>query len=153
MDLLMKTVDDPQEAQAFAELLDRYASETTDEFRDHDLPAGVGQRLVERHFGAEESVLVVARIQGQDTFAGLCLTIPFEDPLMGTRVPFVAALWVEPDYRHRGLAKHLVDAVSSSLEERGIHQLAARAGHNDDALISMGERWGFVRQWEWMVRE
>jgi hypothetical protein len=31
--------------------------------------------------------------------------------------------------------------------------LSARAGHNDDALISMGERWGFVRQWEMMVRE
>ena len=30
---------------------------------------------------------------------------------------------------------------------------AGRAGHNDDALISMGERWGFLRAWELFVRE
>ena len=32
-------------------------------------------------------------------------------------------------------------------------ELWARAAHNDDALISMGERWGFVRAWELMSAE
>jgi hypothetical protein len=43
--------------------------------------------------------------------------------------------------------------VQSVLAERGMRVLAARAGHNDDALISMGERWGFVRAWELMLFE
>ncbi len=55
--------------------------------------------------------------------------------------------------RHQGLAAKLVAEVSAVLRERGMMSLAARAGHNDDALISMGERWGFVRTWEMMVRE
>ena len=50
-------------------------------------------------------------------------------------------------------AKALVEGVSGLLRDRGMSTLAARAGHNDDALISMGERWGFVRQWELMVLE
>ena len=39
------------------------------------------------------------------------------------------------------------------LGQRGLRTLAARAGHNDDALISMGERWGFVRAWELLLYE
>ena len=35
----------------------------------------------------------------------------------------------------------------------GLDALAARAPLNDDALISMGERWGFIRQWAYLVYE
>jgi len=65
----------------------------------------------------------------------------------------VLILFVSPSARHGGLAGALVEAATAELAGRGIPLLAARAGHNDDALISMGERWGFVRQWELMVRE
>jgi GNAT superfamily N-acetyltransferase len=65
----------------------------------------------------------------------------------------VLLLFVSPDVRHRGLARAMVDAVTRVLAARGHEKLAARAAHNDDALISMGERWGFVRQWEMMLRE
>jgi GNAT superfamily N-acetyltransferase len=65
----------------------------------------------------------------------------------------VLVLYVEPDARHRGVARALVEEATRLLAARGLRRLAARAGHNDDALISMGERWGFVRQWELMLRE
>jgi GNAT superfamily N-acetyltransferase len=98
-------------------------------------------------------VLLVAESSRGKTDLGVCLTGPFEDPLIGARVPMVLLLFVSPDVRHRGLAHAMVEEVSRLLMERGHRTLAARAGHNDDALISMGERWGFVRQWEMMLRE
>ena len=90
---------------------------------------------------------------GLDCDLGLCLVGPFEDPLTAERTPMVLALYVEPAVRHRGLARALVDEARAVLAERGFHRLAARAGHNDDALVSMGERWGYVRQWELMLLE
>ena len=38
----------------------------------------------------------------------------------------------------------------AALLERGVERLGARVEHNDDARISMGERWGWTRAWEWM---
>ena len=84
---------------------------------------------------------------------GLCLTVPFEDPLTGEILPMIVILRVDPNLRHRGIARALVDDARSILAERGHGILAARAGHNDDALISMGERWGFLRHWELMLHE
>jgi hypothetical protein len=51
------------------------------------------------------------------------------------------------------VARALVHETARLLAARGAGTLAARAGHNDDALISMGERWGFVRSWELLARE
>ena len=62
----------------------------------------------------------------------------------------ILALWVDPDWRHRGLARALVGRVH---DELGAAVIGARAAHNDDALISMGERWGFVRSFEVMFHE
>ena len=42
---------------------------------------------------------------------------------------------------------------AEQLAARGVRGISARVGHNDDALISMGERWGFVRHWELLLRE
>ena len=84
---------------------------------------------------------------------GRCLTGPFADPLLGTTQPMVLVLHVDPSLRHRGVARELIAHADGLLYARGHATLAARAGHNDDALISMGERWGFVRSWELMVRE
>jgi hypothetical protein len=52
-----------------------------------------------------------------------------------------------------GEQRALVERCRALLASRGHKRLAARALHNDDALISMGERWGFVRAWEWMLYE
>ena len=68
-------------------------------------------------------------------------------------VPMILVLHVETAWRHRGVARALLERVSELLAARGVRGLAARVGHNDDALISMGERWGFVRTFELMARE
>jgi hypothetical protein len=47
----------------------------------------------------------------------------------------------------------LIQRALQILSDRGCPELAARVGHNDDALISMGERWGFTRLWEFILRE
>ena len=106
---------------------------------------------MERHFAHDAMLLLVA--ESEEGVHGVLLTAPLEDPLTGEVVPIIVVLHVESDVRHRGLARALVTDARSVLAERGYGVLAARAGHNDDALISMGERWGFLRHWELMLHE
>ena len=103
-----------------------------------------------------ESVFVVAESmepKEDGATVGLCLTGPLVDPLTADRFPMVIVCWVAPAYRHRGLARHLLEDVARQLEGRGYPALATRTDHNDDALISMGERWGFTRRWEILLRD
>jgi len=153
MDLTLRILNDRSEALDLAPTFDVIAAEINAEFRDTPVPEAVGLNLIRRHFGDPEMVVATALDKDLGERLGLCVTAPLEDPLFGERLPLIVLLHVHPDHRHRGIAGHLVKAVSVELESRGIHQLAARAGHNDDALISMGERWGFVRHWEVMLRE
>jgi GNAT superfamily N-acetyltransferase len=153
MDVTLEILEAPDDALDLAAAIDDYARETTAEFRDEDPAEGVGLRLVKRHFTVPECVFLVARDKARGERIGMCVTAPLEDPLLGERMPTVVVLFVHPDYRHRGLASQMVQAVRAELESRGLASLAARAAHNDDALISMGERWGFVRVYEIMVRE
>ena len=149
----IRRIEDLQSALDLAPALEAYAAQATAEFRDVPLPEGTCRRFFARSFSEPETVLVVAETVEGRSDLGVCLTGPFEDPLTAGRLPMVLILFVSPHARHRGLAGALVDEVTATLSERGMPSLAARAGHNDDALISMGERWGFVRQWEMMVRE
>jgi GNAT superfamily N-acetyltransferase len=153
MNAQLRRITTIDEALTLAPAMDAYAAQAMAEFLDGPLPEGVSRRFFERHFESAETVLLVAESARGKTDLGVCLTGPFEDPLIGSRAPMVLLLFVSPDVRHRGLAHAMVEEVSRWLEERGHRALAARAGHNDDALISMGERWGFVRQWEMMLRE
>jgi GNAT superfamily N-acetyltransferase len=141
-----------ERALELASALDRAAEDAMREFRDAPLPAEVGRRLVERSFGAPESLLLLAE-EEEGPFAGLLATAPFEDPLTGELVPMIVLCYVEPAFRHRGLARALVFEALRLLARRGLSRVAARAGHNDDALISMGERFGFVRHWELLLYE
>lgn len=133
--------------------LDAYVEEVTLEFRDDSPPPGAGERLLRRVLPAPEGVVISALLPDAGGRVGFCVCGPFSDPLVGDSLPMVLALWVSPDFRRRGLAREMVAEARSQLAARGLGQLAARAGHNDDALISMGERWGFVRAWELMVHE
>ena len=153
MDVSLRQIEDLEEALSLGPVLDGYAEEALSEFRDSKLPPGVTERFLRKHFDADEFVMVVAESEAGRTDLGVCLVGPFEDPFVGDVHPMVMLLYVVPNARHRRLARALVDGVSGLLEQRGHHTLAARAGHNDDALISMGERWGFIRHWELMLRE
>ncbi len=153
MDIVLSTLDSLAAALELVPVIDRYAEEVLDELRDEPLPPGTGRALLERHFDSPQCVVLTARDPELNERVGLCITVPFEDPLAGDAVPMIVVLSVHPERRHRGLARALVEAVSAQLRGRGFPRLAARAGHNDDALISMGERWGFVRAWELMLLE
>jgi len=141
-----------EEALKLAPALDRHAAEFMTQFSDEAYPAGASARFLRRRFGDSETVLVTAAEERGEPL-GMCLVGPLEDPLLESRLPLVLVLYVDSAVRHRGLAGLLVEAASRELADRGIPRLAARAGHNDDALISMGERWGFTRLWELMLRE
>ena len=148
----LRTVTDPAEALAFAGDLDRYAAEFQVQFSDEPYPMGAAARFLEERFEDPATLLLEARDPEQGTL-GLCLIGPLVDPLMATATPTVLVLYVVPTWRHRGIARALIKAASGVLGERGVRGLSARVGHNDDALISMGERWGFVRHWEVLLRE
>ncbi len=153
MDISLRQIEDLEVALSLAPVLDGYAREAAAEFRDDPLPTGVTEAFLRRSFEDTETVLVVAESAPGEMDLGICLTGPFADPLSAERVPLILILYVDPSVRHRRVARALVDGAAALLAERGMNHLAARAGHNDDALISMGERWGFVRQWDLMLRE
>jgi GNAT superfamily N-acetyltransferase len=153
MKLELRQVTSLEEALRLAPRLDAAAAGFHAQVSDEPFPDGAAARLLAERFDAPETVLVGAFPPGRPAALGLCLAAPFEDPLTLARAPMIVVLQVEPDARHRGVARALVEEVQAVLAGRGLRVLAARATHNDDALISMGERWGFVRAWELMLFE
>ena len=149
----IEVVSDPAEAHGFAGLVDSVAAAFESEWSDEPFPEGAARRFLEERWEDPETLLLVARGAAPERPSGLMLTGALEDPLSRRRTPVVLALWVDPGARHRGVATRLVARARELLAARGFTGLAARAGHNDDALISMGERWGFVRIWELLLHE
>ena len=153
MDVRLRILDSLDDALDLAGDLDRYARDVIAEFRDDPPPTGTGDRLLRRALDSPQGLVMTAHLPGNGDRIGFCVTGPLVDPLVGDALPMVVALYVEPDFRRRGLAREMVLGVRKELAARGHGTVTARAGHNDDALISMGERWGFVRAFEVMVRE
>jgi len=159
MEVDIRLIEDFEEALVRSRGLEGPAGELTRDLQDPPFPRGGVGRLLRRHFERPECAYLeaFASLEGHEAegpqHLGSLLCVPFEDPLTGDVTPFITLLWVDPDWRHRGLARQLVEVVRGLMLKRGFERLAARAGHNDDALVSMGERWGFVRVWEWMVHE
>jgi len=153
MDVTLRLHPSLDDALDLASDLETYVRDCLEDLRDEPPPQGCGEGLLRRALGSPEGVVLSAHLPDGGGRVGYCVTGPLVDPLAGDQVPMVLALWVEPEWRRRGLARALVSGVRQELRTRGLPVLAARAGHNDDALISMGERWGFVRAWEVMVRE
>lgn len=152
MNLKLRSIDELEEARALLPLLERGASESSSSYLDDAFAAGDGAGFLERCFGRAETLLLVAEA-AEGKAQALAVTAPFEDPLTGLRRPMIVVLYVDPDLRHRGVARALVKELRRLLAKRGQEVLFARAGHNDDAVISMGERWGLVRAWELMSTE
>ena len=152
MELTLERIETLERALELAPIVDRFAAETMEQYAATSIPEGVGRAFFERVFTEPETVVLIAR-RGSEPPAGVCISAPLVDPLLGTSTPIVALLHVDRDLRHRGLARQLIDELRAVLAQRGFDEVSARVAHNDDALISMGERWGFTRQWELMVRE
>lgn len=154
MNLNLRPIESAEEARGLLPLFERGLSETslpTSEEAPAESVEGLAQGFLARCFDRPESLLLVAEADGE--VRALAATAPFEDPLTGAATPMLVLLWVDPAIRHRGVARALVQETRRLLATRGFPTLLARADHNDDALISMGERWGLVRAWEVMSSE
>ncbi len=152
MDAQIRTVASREEARALEARLDAAAREAQEILEGAAPPPGWAAAWLDAHLDAPGSLLLVAETAAGAADLGVLLVAEHEDPLGVESVPLVLLLSVETEQRHRGVATALVDAAQDELKGRGFPRLAARAPHNDDARISMGERWGFVRAWEWLER-
>jgi len=152
MDAELRTVTDPAEARALATRLDTAAAEMQEIHEGPPPPAGWAEAWLDAHFADELGLLLVAESRAGATDLGLLLAGPHTDPLGIERLPMILLLSVDRSVRHRGLARALVNRAQEIFTGRGHDRLTARAPHNDDARISMGERWGFVREWELFER-
>jgi GNAT superfamily N-acetyltransferase len=148
----LRSITQLDEALKLAPRLDRRAAEYNAQFSDEPFPTGASERFLRMHLNDPETLLLVAE-EANGELAAICLIGALIDPLLRSRTPMVLVLHVEDAARHRGLAGEIISEARGTLADRGIRTLAARVGHNDDALISMGERWGFVRNWELMLHE
>ena len=147
MNLKLRPIESVDEARDLLPLLERGLRETSLGYLE-DLVEGTAGRLLQRHFGRPETLFLVAESEGD--VRAVAATAPYEDPLTAATAPMLVLLWVDPPIRHRGVARALVRETRRILAARGFDALLARVDHNDDALISMGERWGMVRTWEVM---
>lgn len=159
MNLRLRSITTREEAQGTLALLEQavravLASDDRREgaARDGTRPAELARRYLER-LGPREAMLVVAEPREMDRPLALAASAPFEDPLSGEVRALMVLLYTDPSIRQRGVARALTQELRRLLAARGVPELWARAAHNDDALISMGERWGFVRAWELMSAE
>lgn len=152
MDARLRTIRDRDAARTLEARLDAAAREATEIHEGAPPPPGWASRWLDEHLDDEQSLLLVAETAEGAADLGVLLAGAFEDPLGIERVPMILLLSVDSRQRHRGLASALVERAQAILTERGHPRLAARAPHNDDARISMGERWGFVREWEVLER-
>jgi len=152
MNLKLRTVERREQAGPLSALLEQAAREVSASWSTR--PAGeIARRYLEHSLGAREALLVVAEQKEADRPLALAGSAASEDPLTGEVHPMLVLLYVDPSIRQRGVARELVRELRRQLAARGVGGLWARAGHNDDAVISMGERWGFVRSWELMSSE
>ena len=160
MNLRLRSIATREEAQGTLALLEQavravLASDDRREggaARDGTRPGELARRYLER-LGPREAMLVVAEPREMDRPLALAASAPFEDPLSGEVRALMVLLYTDPSIRQRGVARALTQELRRLLAARGVSELWARAAHNDDALISMGERWGFVRAWELMSAE
>lgn len=155
MNLKLRALD-ADAAATHLELVQRALEESAATYladAEEELSPGVAGRLVGSVGKRDEALVLVAEAGEEPRPMALCLTAPLDDPLIDAPTACIVALWVDPRLRHRGVARAMVQEARRTLAERGVVRIAARTGHTDDALISMGERWGFVRAWEFLVHE
>jgi GNAT superfamily N-acetyltransferase len=150
VNLRLRTIAARAEAEGVQALLEQAVREVLD--APDQRPAALARRFLDR-LGPREALLVVAEPRELQRPLALAASAPFEDPLTGEVRALLVLLYTDPSIRQRGVARALTGELRRALAARGVKELWARAAHNDDAIISMGERWGFVRTWELMSAE
>lgn len=153
MKLALSTADSLSEALEWVEFLEPRLMEAVEPMLVDEPQPGLLRAFFERSFDDPECLLVLAREPGEPRVWGAAVCGAFVDPLSAQRVPMLLGLWVDPSLRHRGVARGLQEEARRILAARGLRDFATRAAYNDDALVSMGERWGYLRHWEFMLGE
>lgn len=148
----LAVLDSPAALRAQAAVLQRWIGEALADGRRTSATGAAVLARVEAALRERETLALVARGAADGELLGALIALPHVDPLTGERAPEICVLHVHPQYRHRGLARALVADALRRFTAAGIPRVLARAAHNDDARISMGERWGFVRTSELMER-
>ena len=153
MNLRLRTIDELADALKLLPLLDLAAREGGQTWRDEAIDPETAKRFLERSFDRRETCIISAENVTSEEALAVIASGPFEDPLTLECTPMIVLLFVRPEIRHRGVARALILELSRRLTQRGFEALLARAGHNDDALISMAERLGMIRTFEVMSSE
>jgi GNAT superfamily N-acetyltransferase len=153
MEVELRTVTGADEARAHLDILQRAGRAALVDLGLPEAPEDFIKRFLETQFEAPETLLLIAETSAGSADIGFVLVGPHTDPLSGGRTPMVLILSVDSKMRHRGLATTLIQEARRVMKRRGYDQLAARCPHGEDALISIGERWGFVRSWEFLMKE
>ncbi len=147
MDVTLRPIADLSEAPGLVGELEAYLAH-------HGPPSSAAAEPLLRCALTDEAGLVlVALPRGGGERCGFCVTAPAREAWEAAGEPAIVALWTAPDYRHRGLARAMVADARQRLCARGYPRLRAWVEHGDDALISMGERWGFLRAREELIWE
>lgn len=153
MEIDLRTIETAEEAAPHLDELTARGREALEELGVEGVPEDFARRFVETRLGEPETLFLVAESAPGKADLGLCLFGALTDPLGGVRIPTLLVLSVAPALRRRGLARVLVREAGRILRRRGHERLAARVPAGDDPLVSMGERWGFVRSWELLARD
>jgi GNAT superfamily N-acetyltransferase len=153
MDIDLRSITTLEAAQPHLDQLNTAAQSHLDALGSPAPPEGFLSACLQRSLSTDQGLLVVAESTPGTANLGFCLIGPQEDPLSGLRVPMILILSVDHSARHRGLAGALIQESRRLLARRGLTALSARCAHGDDALVSMGERWGFIREIELFVKD
>ncbi|TAH35590.1 MAG: GNAT family N-acetyltransferase [Planctomycetota bacterium] len=111
-------------------------------------PPGWSERLLddlcERLKGRYGAYL---RASGEDgALLGAALLLSRREAGESEARPWLAALWVHPEVRGRGLGRKLAQSAERYAREHGGGEMVATAPPEDDATLYMLERWGFSRE-------
>lgn len=153
MEIDLRTIETVEEAAPHLAELAARGREALEELGIDGVPEDFARRFVESRLGEPETLFLVAESTPGAADLGMCLFGALVDPLSGVRLPTLLVLSVTPSLRRRGLARALVQEATRLLRRRGHERLAARVPAGDDPLVAMGERWGFIRAWEFLARD
>lgn len=127
---------------AYAEDLGRMLAEQAG--RPPEWGARLRADLCERLLGRFGTLVRAAGADGR--FLGGALLLSRREAGETEARPWLAALWVHPEVRGRGLGRRLAQSAESHAAAQGGHELVVTAPPEDDASLYMLERWGYSRE-------
>lgn len=146
MNIRLRSIDSLDSALTLAPTLGRALVESYPGSLEVEGFEGFGRAFLEARF--EDPLTVLLAAEAGDGPLAVAATAPLLDPVTGESRPLLAALWVAPPIRRRGVARVLVRELRRLVRTRTSQPLLARVPSGDDTLLAMAERLGLVRDAE-----